>query len=238
MENEVARSEPPASGRRPIRRFVEFATLGIGLLLLVFYGVAMLHQTFGSRAAIRAFEAQSEKPRQNPPDNDGAVDFSLWSEKRIRGYLDSLNVIKDEPMAVLAVSRLQIQAPVFAGTDELVLNRGLGWIRGTPKPGDKGNSGIAGHRDGFFRALKDIAVGDAIELKTRQAKMMFRVDEIEIVAPEDVGVLSYRGTISLTLVTCYPFYFVGDAPQRFIVHARLEQQSATNFARISGFPVL
>jgi sortase A len=82
---------------------------------------------------------------------------------------------------------------------------------------------MAGHRDGFFRALKDIALGDTIELTTTGGSFPYAVDELEIVTPADVRVLKPRGRPSVTLVTCYPFYFVGDAPQRFIVHASMQQ---------------
>jgi len=190
-------------------------------VLLVIYGAAWLHRTIGLTAALRSFEAEQEAPGSG---QDASVDFSLWSEKRIKAYRGSLTLMKDEPVALLAIDRLGIKAPVFAGTNDLVLNRGLGWIAGTAKPGEPGNSGIAGHRDGFFRALKDVAVGDAVELHTRRARLTFHVDEIEIVNPENVGVLRPRGAVSLTLVTCFPFYFVGDAPRRFIVHAKLEKQ--------------
>ncbi len=128
-------------------------------------------------------------------------------------------------MAVLQLDRLRIRAPVFEGADDLVLNRGLGWIRGTAKPGEAGNTGIAGHRDGFFRGLKDVESGDLIDLLTPEKKMAYRVNQTEIVNPEDVHVLRPRGGFSLTLVTCYPFYFIGSAPQRFIVHATLQRQT-------------
>jgi len=111
--------------------------------------------------------------------------------------------------------------PVFDGTDDLTLNRGVGRIIGTAKVGDTGNIGIAGHRDGFFRGLKDISVGDEIDLTMTTQKTIYLVDQIEIVSPSDVQVLGPRSAPSLTLVTCYPFYFVGDAPQRFIVHASM-----------------
>jgi sortase A len=126
-------------------------------------------------------------------------------------------------MAVLRIARIGIVAPVVEGTDDLSLNRGVGWISGTARPGETGNIGIAGHRDGFFRALKDVAAGDAIELDTFFGMKTYRVDQIEIVTPDDVRVLLPRASPSLTLVTCYPFYFMGDAPQRFIVHAALQK---------------
>jgi sortase A len=192
----------------------------------------MLHRSLGARLALNRFDAgAAETPRSG---SKQPVDFSLWSEKRVKGYLDSLSLLNGDPMAVLAIERLHVHAPVFPGTDELVLNRGLGWIAGTAKPGESGNSGIAGHRDGFFRSLKDVAVGDSMELKTTNARFLYRVDEIEIVSPKDVGVLRPRGAASLTLVTCFPFYHVGDAPKRFIVHAELVQGIAKNSARESG----
>jgi sortase A len=223
MRTEVTATETGRRNPRSARRKAEWTALAAGLLLLAFWGIAMLHRSAGSRGAIDAFVAQHESPAITGADQHN-VDFALWSEKRIKGYLESLPVLKNEPMAVLEVNRLKIKAPVFSGTDELVLNRGLGWIRGTARPGQSGNSGIAGHRDGFFRALKAVEVGDAIDLNTGQSRLTYRVDQIEIVDPENVGVLRPRGAASLTLVTCYPFYFVGDAPQRFIVHASLEAQ--------------
>jgi sortase A len=151
------------------------------------------------------------------------TDFSLWSEKRIREYKASLTIAKELPLAVLDISRLRIRVPVFEGTSDLVLNRGLGWIAGTARPGETGNIGIAGHRDGFFRGLKDIVVGDTMELGTLEQRATYVVDEIEIVTPEQVEVLQPRAAPAITLVTCYPFYFIGDAPQRFIVHATLRR---------------
>src|SRR5262249_31287164 len=101
--------------------------------------------------------------------------------------------------------------------------RGAGWISGTAKPGELGNVGIAGHRDGFFRGLKDISIGDAINLNTTTRIPRYRVNQIEIVDPDNVWVLKARQAPSITLVTCYPFYFVGNAPLRFIVHGALSE---------------
>ena len=174
------------------------------------------------------------QPASAPPGNDSDVNFKLWSKDRIRAYSDSLGAAKRKAIAVLTINRLEIKAPVFTGTDDLTLNRGVGWIQGTSAPGGPENSGIAGHRDSFFRPLKDVVVGDAVELQTRDARLTYRVDQVEIVGPEDVNVLRPRGAASITLVTCYPFYFVGDAPLRFIVHARLEKQQAAGWVRNDG----
>jgi sortase A len=114
---------------------------------------------------------------------------------------------------------VHLQVPVLEGTDDFTLNRAAGHIAGTAAPGDEGNVGIAGHRDGFFRALKDIRVGDDVDLQTQRTDAHYSVDETLIVSAEDVYVLEARAKPSLTLVTCYPFYILGSAPKRFIVHA-------------------
>jgi sortase A len=128
------------------------------------------------------------------------------------------------PTALLDIPKLRLRVPVFDGTDDLTLNRGVGRIIGTAKPDQIGNMGVAGHRDGFFRGLKDVAVGDAIDLETPNANRTYVVDQVKVVSPDDVSVLKSTSTPSLTLVTCYPFYFVGDAPMRYIVSASLKKE--------------
>jgi sortase A len=144
--------------------------------------------------------------------------FALWSKKRIREYEQSLVLHFAPPLAILAIPAISVEVPVFNGTDDLTLNRGVGRIIGTAQMASPGNIGIAGHRDGFFRGLKVIKIGDKVELKTEARTLLYRVSSIQIVTPDNVAVLENTGEPSLTLVTCYPFYFVGDAPQRYIVH--------------------
>jgi len=222
----VPEQSSPKPGHRRVRQRIERVVFISGLALLSIYGAALLHRAAGSRAAVAVIEAASAEPNAEhiAAAREEAVDFKLWSQKRINAYRDSLRLLQGDPLAVVAMERLGIKAPVFAGTDDLVLNRGVGWITGTARPGEPGNSGIAGHRDGFFRALKDVVVGDSLVLQTRSRRLVYRVDEIVIVFPENVEVLRPRGGRSITLVTCYPFYFAGDAPQRFVVHARLEEE--------------
>lgn len=148
-----------------------------------------------------------------------APDQSLWAEKRIREYEESLAVDAAAPLAVMAIERLGIEVPVYDGADDFNLNRGVARIAGTATVDGDGNLGIAGHRDGFFRGLKDIAIGDEIELLTASGPMAYAVSSIEIVDPTDVRVLAPTEDKTLTLVTCYPFYYVGHAPKRFIVKA-------------------
>jgi sortase A len=149
------------------------------------------------------------------------ADFSLWSEKRIEDYEESLVEHIGPPLAILRVAKIHLEVPVLDGTDDLILNRGVGRIAGTARVGSSDNIGIAGHRDGFFRGLKDLAVGDTMDLVTPSRTETYVVDKIQIVDPKDVSVLRPAKVPSLTLVTCYPFYFIGSAPQRYIVHASI-----------------
>jgi sortase A len=157
-----------------------------------------------------------------------APDVGLWTEKRIREYEESLRVEADPPLAVMTIAKLGIQVPVYDGTDDFNLNRGVGRIEGTAMVNGKGNLGVAGHRDSFFRGLKDIAIGDAIDLLTMNGKEFYTVSSIEIVDPGDVWVLAPSETKTITLVTCYPFYYVGHAPKRYIVKATAEHSFAKN----------
>lgn len=144
-------------------------------------------------------------------------DFSGWSEKRVRDFEESLKVESDAPHAVLDISHLNIRVPVYNGADEFNLNRGVARIIGTGRIGEVGNLGIAGHRDGFFRPLKDIQVGDTFQLETYYGTETYAVSSIDIVDPADLHVLAPTDAPTVTLVTCYPFYYVGHAPKRFIV---------------------
>jgi len=146
-------------------------------------------------------------------------DQSLWSAVRIGAWLKASSEPAPAPLAVLRIPKIRLEVPVLPGTDDRILDRAVGHIEGTALPGTDGNSGIAGHRDGFFRGLKDIVPGDAIELDTLDGKEAYRVERTWVVDPEDVSVLDPTSTPVLTLVTCYPFYFVGSAPRRFIVRA-------------------
>jgi len=146
-------------------------------------------------------------------------DKALWAEKRIAEYEESLKVEADPPVAVMAIDRLDIQVPVFDGADDFNMNRGVGRIMGTAEIDADGNLGIAGHRDGFFRGLKDVEVGDQLDLQTAGGTTRYVVDSILIVDPTDVFVLDPTPDRTITLVTCYPFYYVGHAPKRFIVKA-------------------
>ena len=119
----------------------------------------------------------------------------------------------------LKIPRLHLAAMVREGADSGTLRRAIGHIPGTALPGKAGNVGLAGHRDTFFRALRNIEKDDTIDFETDSGTFRYAVQSTQIVGPRDVSVLSAAGGRTLTLVTCYPFYYVGSAPKRFIVRA-------------------
>ena len=201
-----------------------FLLLSVSLLFT--YAAAIIHGAASRRAELHRFwEAKDQYLRGEagiPSSQEvGVPDFRLWSTKRIAAYSMTLGMEASPPLAVLRIPSIQLEVPVLEGSDDFTLNRAVGHIGGTASPGPEGNVGIAGHRDGFFRGLKDVRVGEDIELVTQKEDSHYIIDEILIVSPEDVSVLQARPKPSLTLVTCYPFYFVGSAPQRFIVHASI-----------------
>jgi len=155
-------------------------------------------------------------------------DQSLWNAARIKDYEESLEVEADPPLGILTIDKLNIQVPVYNGTDEFVLNRGAGRIKGMAKMEEVGNLGISGHRDGFFRGLKDIQLGDDILVQTTSGVAEYAVSSITIVDKSDISPLEPSTEKMITLVTCYPFYFVGHAPKRYIVKASTKHSLAEN----------
>jgi len=127
--------------------------------------------------------------------------------------------VDGEPMARLEIPRLGLSVVVVEGVAGGDLRRAIGHIPGTAFPWQSGNVGIAGHRDTFFRCLRSIRCDDVITLTTLEKVYRYHVISTDVVHPRDVDVLAPGGNDSLTLVTCFPFYFVGSAPQRFIVRA-------------------
>jgi len=155
----------------------------------------------------------------------GRVDQSLWSAVRINAWRNVSGEPAPPPVAMLRIPKIHLEVPVLPGTDDRTLDHGVGLIEDTAEPGMLGNSGIAGHRDGFFRGLKDIVQGDTIRLDTLHGSFVYRVERTWIVKPEDVSVLEPTPVPAITLVTCYPFYFQGSAPMRFIVRAVRDESS-------------
>ncbi|MDE2234299.1 MAG: class D sortase [Gammaproteobacteria bacterium] len=158
----------------------------------------------------------------------GAPNESHWSQGRIRAYRTATAAASPDsggPIAILQIRRLGLEVPVYAQLNEVNLNRGAALIAGTAPPDSDGNTAIAAHRDGYFRVLKNLVTGDLIQVQTFTRVRTYRVTNLEIVKPDNVSVLRGTPDSEVTLVTCYPFYFVGSAPLRYIVRAVAVNQS-------------
>ncbi len=153
-------------------------------------------------------------------------DLERLLEDRAKPRGGSLELGRAAPVSVargligrLEIPRLGLSAILVEGDDPKTLRRAVGHIPGTPLPGQTGNVALTGHRDTFFRPLRNIRANDVIVVTTLQGEYRYRVVSTRVVSPDDVAVLNSSGDEILTLVTCYPFYFVGAAPDRFIVRA-------------------
>lgn len=225
-------------GNHSMKRKLGWAEAGLYLGGAILIAVFFYIRTDSDRQRAEGIEAfqQAVELQVQVEDNDtgenilatvAAPDLELWAEKRIGQYQESLKVEADPPIGIMSIDKLGIQVPVYNGTDDFNLNRGVGRIKGTAQIDVSGNLGIAGHRDGFFRGLKDITIGDEIELQTTRGLLTYAVSSITIVDPSDVSVLANTEEKTITLVTCYPFYYVGHAPQRYIVKATAEHLLAS-----------
>jgi len=125
-----------------------------------------------------------------------------------------------ELIGKIDIDRVGLSAIIAEGTDNRTLRRAVGHVPSTPLPGDDGNVVLAGHRDSFFRALRTVVEGDRIELTTPGATLAYEITSIEVVGAEDTDVLWPTKEKSLTLITCYPFHYIGPAPDRYVVRAR------------------
>ncbi|MGH9347584.1 MAG: class D sortase [Vicinamibacterales bacterium] len=199
----------PAARRRPLRRWLERVLLVLGIVCLGYYAYVsaetVLYQTYENREldAILASRVTTHAPPAA-----GAA--------RPRATASGATVGRIE------IPRLRVSAIIKAGTDARTLQLAVGHIPGTAFPGEGGNVGLAGHRDTFFRRLRDIRPDDEIRVAMPDRTFRYRVERTNVVEPRDVWVLDPTAYPALTLVTCYPFTYVGSAPQRFIVRALLD----------------
>ncbi len=195
-------------------KILEQACLLTGVILLVLTGLVRFAGIAYSRSAVADFE-HAQNLVVTPAEQ------LHWSERRKAEYERAASKDTGSTLAILRTPSTGMVVPVFDSLSNTALNRGAGHVSGTALPGSDGNIAIAGHRDGFFRSLKDVEVGAEIEVTTHRGSRSFLVFELLIVDPLDVSVLDPTEETMLTLVTCYPFYFVGPAPERFIVRAKL-----------------
>ena len=185
----------------PVLRWSRNVFLITGLLALSYVGFALLDARLYQAEQARRFER------------------ALKETNLARAESPAIAVSEGSPLGRIEISAVGLTVMVLEGADEGTLRRAVGHIRGTPMPGQRGNVALAGHRDTFFRGLRKIRVNDEITLTTLSGSYRYRVDSTKVVKPEETEVLKDDGDDILTLVTCYPFNFVGSAPSRFIVRA-------------------
>jgi sortase A len=192
--------------RRAIR-YARYAFFAIGIAFLGYAAFVVVDARMYQARELRRLE------RERQTDSDAAAAEA------------AVPVVAPRPpdgtaIGEIQIPRLNLSVVVVQGESEAILQRAVGHLPRTALPGAEGNVVLAGHRDTFFRPLKDIEAGDSIVMKTRERDVRYVVEWTEVVKPTDVQVLDQAGGHRLTLITCFPFYYVGSAPSRFIVFAR------------------
>lgn len=208
--------------RKKTLRWIERVLFVVGILALGSYAYAWLDARWTQYQENRHLEeALAAQPHVPASETDALSSFQEAAPE------PAPKLEEGELIGRIEIPTAGVSAMVLEGIGHKTLRRGVGHIPGTPLPRWEGNVGLAAHRDSFFRGLKDIRKNDIITLTTLHGRFQYRVESTEIVLPKDTHVLKDTETPSLTLVTCYPFYYVGSAPKRFIVKAeRLEGEAA------------
>ena len=209
-----------------VLRSLERALLAVGLALGAWCGAVLLDAHFVARMPLPA-----------PPEAAAAsvpVDHVTPDTSVAPGVVIGLTPSAGSWVARLDAPTVRLSATVLEGSDDGTLARGAGHIEDTALPGQPGNVGIAGHRDTTFRAVRNLHVGDPLELTTNDRIYRYLITKAFIVEPEDVYVLDPGDRPMLTLVTCYPFTYIGHAPHRYILQAVLVDQVARIQPKVSG----
>jgi len=201
--------------KEPVRRILKWSQRALfagGVLLLGYCGFALADAWLFQRRASMDLDRLLRDRRA--ASEAAAQPVSAASPK------GETALAPDSLIGRIEIPRLLLSVVVVEGIGKTNLRRAVGHIPGTALPGEPGNVGLAGHRDTFFRPLKDLKIKDEIQLSTLKGVFKYQVVWLRVVEPSDVAVLAPSGEDELTLVTCYPFYFVGPAPKRWIVRAR------------------
>jgi len=206
MKLRITRQVPCSQRARRSLRWSRNAFLVIGVLALGYSGFVVLDSKLYQANQARHFQQQLE--------SGGSPFASIVPVAYPRATPAAGNAL-----GRIEIARIGLTAMIMEGTDGRTLRRAVGHVRGTPMPGQRGNVAIAGHRDTFFRPLRNIQTDDEITLTTLGGSYRYLVDSAQVVSPDDTQVLDNSGDTILTLITCYPFYFVGPSPKRFIVRA-------------------
>ena len=222
-----ARPEVPvgADRRSPVLRWLERALLVLGIMCLGYYGYRTVEAQAFQRQQTAAFNARLQSDTTASPLHDPAAasaDVPPVSERRAVATPAARRADTrraDGVIALLEIPRLKLSSPVVSGDDEKVLDVAIGHLPDTPRPWEPGNSAFAAHRDGLFRSLRHVRIGDTVRLRTEHGDFLYEVRETRIVEPTDLSVVTPTDERVLTLITCYPFSFIGSAPQRYVVRA-------------------
>jgi LPXTG-site transpeptidase (sortase) family protein len=220
--------------------WLERALLAVGIACLAYYGYQTVEARNAQSRYTAAFEASLEIPPGEQELTDGQSSVASPSpssgpadmpgERRRAGTVAASGLragtslsAEHGAIAMLDIPRLDLSSPILSGDDAEILDVAIGHLPDTPKPWEPGNSALAAHRDGIFRSLRRVRIGDALRVRTRHGEFLYRVRETQIVEPNDLSVLAPTDVRTLTLITCYPFNFVGSAPQRFVVRAEQDR---------------
>jgi sortase A len=201
--------------KEPLRQILKWsqrALLACGILLLGYCGFALVDAWMFQRRESRDLDRLLRDrlaPSQAAPQPVSSASPKAAPAAPVDGLIGRIEI-----------PRLLLSVVVVEGVDKTSLRRAIGHIPGTALPGEPGNVGLAGHRDTFFRPLKDLKIEDEIRISTLKGRFRYQVVSLRVVDPDNVGVLASSGEKVLTLVTCYPFSFIGPAPKRWIVRAR------------------
>lgn len=214
----------PAPTRSLLRWSQRFFFI-IGILALGYAGVTLLQARLYQSREARNFERarQAHMSEQSSGSSQTAESPLLplqVSQPDIAATEDGKTSGTHPALGRIEIPSIGLSTMVMEGIDSAALRLGVGHIPGTALPGKPGNVALAGHRDTFFRGLRNVHPGDEILLETLDGSYRYRVDLTRVVASDNVEALKSSREATLTLVTCYPFYFVGPAPQRYIVRAR------------------
>jgi sortase A len=188
----IARRE---SRRRQILSAAFYFFLVLGIIALSYVGFVLADSHLYEAAELRQLDQAIPPANPHPP-------------------------AEGDALGEILVPRLGLEVIVIQGDSPKNLRRGVAHLTNSPLPGESGNIALAGHRDTFFRPLRAIRLGDKIIFKTPARRYEYIVESFRVVAPTDVQVLDSTPAHELTLLTCFPFYYVGPAPKRFVVRAR------------------
>jgi sortase A len=197
----------------PLLAWLERALLAVGA-------------AFGVWCVVTVLETQYYRSLPIPSSTGRSGRSTLPGEGPGSAYRGGSKIPAGTWIARLEAPSVELKATVLEGSDDVTLNRAAGHIEDTALPGERGNLAIAAHRDTIFRPVRNLRLGDPLIVTTADRVYRYRVTQMRVVEPDDVGVLDGKDHATLTLVTCYPFTFIGHAPKRFVVSADLVKEGS------------